>query len=910
MNRNIPIHITNPTPQARRQEPVSVGVPLPRGMAGDEQEWILTDDGGREVVCQAKALARWGDGSVKWLLVSFLADVGAESAAKYSLRPDGGTKAGRREGILEVNSDGRRAMVDTGAARFEMFCGGSRILASVEKGGSQWLRAPGSRIFLTDAGGRGHEARIDNLAVEESGPVRAVVRLRGSFGRRSGVRLSGRLSFFAGSGLVEVELTIHNPARARHPGNYWDLGDPGAVMIGEYGVELFCGGANEITWTEGPREPLKTSDGPRLQIYQDSSGGENWQSRNHVDAEDRIPLRFRGYRVREHGAEGTSESSGRRASPAVCLAGGGLSVGCAPIEFWQQFPTAVEVDGDVLRVGLLPRQAEGPFELQGGEQNTRRIWFDFDSDAIANAKKSCRRLVQTHEPLVACCDADWAARSGAVAYLPDTSVEPRKECKEILGQALGGSNGFFAKREVIDEFGWRNFGDIWADHEQQYYNGPKPVISHYNNQYDVLHGLLVQFLRTGERRWWELADPLARHIMDVDVYHAEQDKAAYSGGLFWHTAHYHDAGTCTHRTTSRAMIDTAMPIEGGGPANEHNYASGLMLYYHLGGDRRARETAIRLAQWTIDMDDGRNHLLGIVCDEPTGLATSTTETTYHGPGRGAGNSINTLLDAWQASGQRRYLDKAEEFIRRTVHPNDDLRTRDLLNAELRWSYTVYLQALERYLRVAREKTNKEMWQYVRRSLLCYAGWMGENEGCYLDKPEELEFPTETWAAQDLRKGTVLLMAARYADDDAQRKLFCRRGHEILDRAWEMLMSFETRAATRPLAIVLQQGYIEMWLSSQLKKGASGCLPASAELECSKNTAEQIASQSSDCDHGQPSRFVPQKQQVRAALRRPRGIVGAALHAVRPSGWINAARRNWMAEQMRLWTTRRQTGRGK
>ena len=35
---------------------------------------------------------------------------------------------------------------------------------------------------------------------------------------------------------------------------------------------------------------------------------------------------------------------------------------------------------------------------------------------------------------------------------------------------------------------------------------------------------------------------------------------------------------------------------------------------------------------------------------------------------------------------------------------------------------------------------------------------------------------------------------------------------MLDQAWDRLMRFPTRAYTRPLALVLQQGYIETWLT--------------------------------------------------------------------------------------------------
>ena len=41
---------------------------------------------------------------------------------------------------------------------------------------------------------------------------------------------------------------------------------------------------------------------------------------------------------------------------------------------------------------------------------------------------------------------------------------------------------------------------------------------------------------------------LAAHVVDIDLYHTTQDKSAYNGGMFWHTYHYGDADTATHRT--------------------------------------------------------------------------------------------------------------------------------------------------------------------------------------------------------------------------------------------------------------------------------------------------------------------------------------------------------------------------
>ena len=165
----------------------------------------------------------------------------------------------------------------------------------------------------------------------------------------------------------------------------------------------------------------------------------------------------------------------------------------------------------------------------------------------------------------------------------------------MVDAAITGPQSFEQRREIIDEYGWRNFGDLFADHEAIH----KPLVSHYNNQYDALAGFIHRFVETGDVRWWTLADDLALHVADVDLYHTAADRAAYSGGHFWHTQHYQPAGTATHRAYSRSNGSS-----GGGPSAEHNYTSGLMAHYFLTGDHRSRDAVVQLADWVITMDDG------------------------------------------------------------------------------------------------------------------------------------------------------------------------------------------------------------------------------------------------------------------------------------------------------------------
>jgi hypothetical protein len=214
--------------------------------------------------------------------------------------------------------------------------------------------------------------------------------------------------------------------------------------------------------------------------------------------------------------------------------------------------------------------------------------------------------------------------------------------------------------------------------------------------------------------------------------------------------------------------------------------------------------------------------------------------------------------------RRGYLNKAEELIRRCIHPGDDIAARDLLNVEKRWSYTVFLAALDHYLRVKAEARELDsMYAYARASLLHYAAWMVENEVPYFDQAEKLEYPTEAWAGQELRKANVLRLASAHADEPLRSRLLAR-GDELADRAWSDMFRFASRHTARGLALVLAEGPLDSF--------AGGAAPAAAP----RPTEEP--------DFAAPEVFLPQRARVRAQLRTGRGLCRALLCLVNPLRW--------------------------
>jgi hypothetical protein len=264
------------------------------------------------------------------------------------------------------------------------------------------------------------------------------------------------------------------------------------------------------------------------------------------------------------------------------------------------------------------------------------------------------------------------------------------------------------------------------------------------------------------------------------------------------------------------------------------------------------------------MDDGTRTPFALVDDGPTGLASCTAQADYHGPGRGSGNSVNALLDGWIVSGERRFLDKAEALIRRCIHPDDDVAAHNLLDVERRWSYTVFLSVLARYLGLKVEMAeNDGMYAYAHASLLRYAEWMLEHEVPYFDHPEKLEYPTETWATQELRKANVLRLAAACAEDPLRGRLLWR-GEELSARAWQDLMRFESRHTARPVALLMVEGLRDTYFRTRgVPRLPQPAVPASYTK--------------------QPP-FVPQAQRAKARLKTGGGLAKTLACLARVRYW--------------------------
>ncbi|MFC2172530.1 hypothetical protein ACFLU6_07850 [Acidobacteriota bacterium] len=597
-NVYVPLTIEEYAGADRIESPVASGVPLRQGKIFEQSNLqdlrVIDRSTGRAVPSQFTVQARWPDGSVKWVLADFQASVAAGNSAQYALTQDPYMPPEFPSYSLLVSSSGNTITVGTGTAVFEIPRQGFRLFESVQVGSTAVISPPGSSLVLT-TGGVTYTTDQDASSYatpEEVDTMRAVIAVDGVYSDDLGndsLSYQARLHFYAGKSYVRVFLTIGNHEAAIHPNNVWDLGSSGSRFINENTIILPLAVAGPYTYTAwtGSPTPLSSMMINSAALYQESSGGNRWDWNTHVNRFNVVPMTMQGYVFTD---DSSPIENGDRPRGVFDLSGAQGGVAVTVRHFWQNFPKALRAQpGGTVEVSLFPIEFPDDHELQGGEEKTHEVLLYFHEGDAASAQVDAV-MADLVSPLHARPAYEEVARTRILpAFGPkDTAAFPDYENTVEYIAFDKGDRSFFTQREMIDEYGWRNFGEAMADHETdcgtQCWDCP---ISHDNNQYDYNWAALLFWLRNGETEWFELGEQGTRHHMDIDVYHTDADVTVYNHGVFWHTTHDTHAYTSTHRTYSILMSPTCTPYLSGGPAIAHLYTDGILLYGYLTGDRRA-----------------------------------------------------------------------------------------------------------------------------------------------------------------------------------------------------------------------------------------------------------------------------------------------------------------------------------
>jgi len=566
---------------------------------------------------------------------------------------------------------------------------------------------------------------------------------------------------------ISIQLRLHNPHAADHNGGQWDLGDSNSIRIEDFSVKLQLANTKASVLVNDTsieaHEPVIYEEDYILNQY--SSGGENWQSPIHWNEHKETTVHKHGFQlINEKGVI----HQGLRAEPIAILKNKENQFKMKLEDFWQNFPVSLTGEKDSLSWKLLTKNTE----LQGGESKT---WlFSCQLENPNKESESDKRISNLLIPQII-YNTNYLTQCAVLPHLAFSTSNSALTTliNKGINSSPNGEMDFFKKREKNDIYGWRHYGELDADHEAVNTAKNSYFISHYNNQYDPLMGMTLQFLHHGESKWLQLLRPLNQHIQDIDIYDTKEDKAEYNGGLFWHTDHYLSAETCSHRSNSKHHIAAYEGfLGGGGPGGQHCYTTGLALQYWLFGDEEAKTKVTQLCSWIRHCYDGS----GSIAERTFRLLTIDfkqnvlTNIGIKAPGykypldRGTGNFLIALIDHYDLCEDSELLKEMGQVIKQTFHPLENISLRNLNDHENAWFYSVFLQAVARYL-FLKEQINEiddDYW-YARHTFMHYCQWMKENESFYLDNPEQLEFPNDTWCAQEIRKANLFYYASYFSE---------------------------------------------------------------------------------------------------------------------------------------------------
>ncbi len=187
------------------------GVPWKAGQYPAGTEFQLQASSGEKVPMQTWVTATWPDGSIKW--TGHAVAPGSTVADHYVIRPGKQAAVAMPVTLKERKND---ILVDTGIIRCSIPKAGPVLIDSVKRGEDTILsngRLTGMRQDSPDKGTtyETFESHLETVKIEQSGPIRAVIKVSGQHLTESGRKwlpFSVRLYFHGGSDGIRMTHTF------------------------------------------------------------------------------------------------------------------------------------------------------------------------------------------------------------------------------------------------------------------------------------------------------------------------------------------------------------------------------------------------------------------------------------------------------------------------------------------------------------------------------------------------------------------------------------------------------------------------------------------------------------------------------------------------------------------------------
>ncbi|MBT7166653.1 MAG: hypothetical protein HN904_27975, partial [Victivallales bacterium] len=542
----IPLVLNNPHPTPANRWLVRSGIPFPQGTLGSAENLRLLANG-RPVQASIRETAHWPDYSVKWVLVTFVADCPAQAQTKYELEYGAKVQApvGEGQNLARVDPNTNDVVIDTGAASFRITPQGELLLADGKpvrthaRPSSGEVMATGMAPATVTVGDNGHAYARVSCVVEFAGEDGLPV-----------LTVTSRYEFWSGSPLTKLSHSFLVQGKATHSQFeeiYLDI-----PLAGQgWQAELKDGGSVE----------LKASDN----LYQ--------REFKHYVLNGGEPV------------DGRFAGQFRSGKDVIVMR-----------QFWELYPKGFRVAADGVKLDLCPDFAKGYYDSFPFDVNSTKYYF-----YLRNGQYRFRRgMRKTHEillgtvadaraaqaaanafqrPLLATAPAAWYCGSGAFY-----SVAPRNE-KAFAGYERNVDRNMAAyrrNREKRGDYGMLNFGDWFGERGVHWGNG----------EYDNAAAFLLEYIRSGNEEAYHLATETEKHNRDVDRENWVPGNGPV-GKVYIHQLG-HNGGYYGGKSPKGADA-----WDRGGGSATHSWAEGHLWYYFLSGEEDARDAGLGTADYHI-----------------------------------------------------------------------------------------------------------------------------------------------------------------------------------------------------------------------------------------------------------------------------------------------------------------------
>ena len=553
---------------------VSWGVPWPKGAVQKSDALVLKTADGTVIPAQVWPLAYWPDGSIMWSGQSIAATPDMAGPLKLAV----GT-ASEPSVKVACTQDDQAITIDTGAIQVRVPKQGSTFIDSITAGGRKVVQDGKLICLLEDrsaqesAGTVREEqfmSRIKTVTLEQSGPLRAVVKIEGNHKSTSTDRawlpFVVRLYFNAGLDSIRIVHSFVFDSDGQSDfikGVAISFSVPMREEVINRHVRF---GGDAGMWAE-PVLPLvghrDVAYGDKRSVFPDQVAGKRIPNGDQYTAQEQQSIRdsasWDDYKLTQANSNGfvvekrtQSKSAwvrvtdGKRALGLAFLGdvSGGIAVDVK--KFWQKYPSEFEIHGlrspmGELRVWLwspdVPAMDMRSYDIVGhslemayedwkegwdspfGVANTNELTLWACTNVPDNASL-VKMAKATAEPAILVCKPEYYHDQRAFGFwsLPERSGAVRRALEDQLELAVN----FY--RDQVEQRSWYSFwdyGDIGRMYDAVRHEWRYDIGGQAWNNTELLpdYWLWYSFLRTGRADLYRLAEAMTRNTSEVDVHH-------------------------------------------------------------------------------------------------------------------------------------------------------------------------------------------------------------------------------------------------------------------------------------------------------------------------------------------------------------------------------------------------------